>query len=88
METTGRLDPVVRLDGKRMSCDEWIEVLEVRLDRKRLYVEHVKRVRDRMSEVVKKITGFCRNKGRMGKDKIRAIMVRVVLPAVLYDSEI
>lgn len=60
-EASGKIrHPLVRLGDNRVCIDEYIAVLGVRMDRKKLYVEHAKRVRDRMSEV-SKITRFCRN---------------------------
>lgn len=38
--------PVVTMCVEHVSCDEWSDVLGVRVDKKRLYVEHAKRVRD------------------------------------------
>lgn len=52
------------------------------MDRKRLYVEHAKGVRDRMAEVVSRITCLCRNKGKMDKGKVTAIMERVAEPCM------
>jgi len=41
-----------------------------------------------MAEAVSKLTGLCRNKGRIDKEKVRAIMKRVAAPAVLYGNQI
>lgn len=71
-----------------MCCDEWIDVLGVRVDRKTLYVEHNKRVRGRMAEVVSKISGLCCNKGGMDKKKVCIIMGRVAESVSMYGSEI
>lgn len=77
VEASGRIrHPLVRLGKNRVCIDERIDVSEVRMDRKK----HAKRVRDRMSEVVSKLTRLCRNKGSMNKGKVRAIMERVAEP--------
>lgn len=83
IKASGRMrPPIVRFGRKHVCCDEWIDVLRVRLNRK------TRQVGDRMSEVVSKIAGLCLNKGRMDKEKVRAIMERVAEPATLWQRNL
>jgi len=89
IENYGRIrPPVVRLGDERVECSECIDLLRIRLDRKGMFIEHAKYVRERMAEVASKLTGLCRNKCRMDKEKVRAIAERVAARAVLYGSQI
>lgn len=74
IEASGRFRlPIVRLEEGWGYCNKWIDVVGVSVDRKILYVVHANQVRNRMSEVVSKISGLCRKNGRMDKRKIRGI---------------
>jgi len=63
--------PIVRMGDERIHCEEWVDLLGVRLDRKRLFVEYAKGVRARVSEMANKLTGLYRNKEKVDKKKVR-----------------
>lgn len=66
---------MIRLGASCVCIDEWIDILAVKIDRKRMYKEHIKQGKDIMAEDARRITGPCRRrKDRINKEKHKAVI--------------
>ncbi|KAJ8945526.1 hypothetical protein NQ318_020371, partial [Aromia moschata] len=81
-------EPVVKMEDERIEMKGSIKYLGVRVDRKLMWLDHVKEIRKKVQEVGGKFFALARRKWGSRKEVLKVIYERVVCPMILYGAEI
>lgn len=81
-------EPIVRLGGNKVTCGDWVRYLGVIIDRKFLFIDHLRYVREKSGRLCAIMNGILRRRFGHSGAMCSIVYERVAKPAILYAREI